>query len=133
MTTVADFVLARLREWGIHRIYGYPQDGINAFLGALDRTDAGPEFIQARHEGMAAAMASGHTKFTGELGCCVRRRHGSAPPRDQAGTGRAQRPALRYLGSPHVDARRSRSCQAQPVPAPYPDRPVLTPARSSGS
>jgi thiamine pyrophosphate-dependent acetolactate synthase large subunit-like protein len=25
---VADFVLERLREWGVHRIYGYPGDGI---------------------------------------------------------------------------------------------------------
>lgn len=65
MTTVADYVLARLREWGIHRVYGYPGDGINAFLGALDRSEAGPEFIRARHEEMAAFMASGHAKFTG--------------------------------------------------------------------
>ena len=33
----ADFLLARLREWGIHRIYGYPGDGINAILGAFNR------------------------------------------------------------------------------------------------
>src|SRR5438309_1118775 len=47
---VADFILKRLREWGVHRIYGYPGDGINGFLGALDRADPDPEFIQARHE-----------------------------------------------------------------------------------
>src|ERR671936_826673 len=35
-TLVADFVLKRLTEWGIHRIYGYPGDGINGFPGALD-------------------------------------------------------------------------------------------------
>ena len=65
---VADFVLNRLTEWGVHRIYGYPGDGINAFLGALDRADGDPEFIQARHEEMAAFMACGHAKFTGEVG-----------------------------------------------------------------
>src|SRR5437879_13079892 len=68
---VADFILKRLREWGVHRIYGYPGDGINGFLGALDRADPDPEFIQARHEEMAAFMACGHAKFTDEVGVCM--------------------------------------------------------------
>ena len=68
---VADFILKRLREWGVHRIYGYPGDGINGFLGALDRADGDPEFIQARHEEMAAFMACGHAKFTDEVGVCM--------------------------------------------------------------
>ena len=68
---VADFFLKRLREWDVHRIYGYPGDGINAFLGALDRADGDPEFIQARHEEMAAFMACGHAKYTGEVGVCM--------------------------------------------------------------
>jgi pyruvate dehydrogenase (quinone) len=68
---VSDFVLERLTEWGIHRIYGYPGDGINGFLGALDRADGDPEFIQARHEEMAAFMACGHAKYTGEVGVCL--------------------------------------------------------------
>src|SRR5438309_5617090 len=68
---VADYVLERLREWGIHRLFGYPGDGINGFLGALDRADGDPEFIQARHEEMAAFMACGHAKFTDEIGVCI--------------------------------------------------------------
>jgi pyruvate dehydrogenase (quinone) len=68
---VADYILKRLRGWGIHRIYGYPGDGINGFLGALDRADGDPEFIQARHEEMAAFMACGHAKFTDEVGVCM--------------------------------------------------------------
>jgi pyruvate dehydrogenase (quinone) len=68
---VADYVLKRLREWGVHRLYGYPGDGINGFLGALDRAGGDPEFIQARHEEMAAFMACGHAKFTGEVGVCI--------------------------------------------------------------
>jgi pyruvate dehydrogenase (quinone) len=67
----ADFMLDRLRNWGIHRIFGYPGDGINAFLGALDRANGDPELIQPRHEEMAAFMATGHAKFTGEIGCCM--------------------------------------------------------------
>ncbi len=67
---VADFVLSRLRAWGIGRIYGYPGDGINGFLGALSRAE-GLHFVQARHEEEAAFMACAHGKFTGELGVCL--------------------------------------------------------------
>jgi len=69
--TVADFMLERLSEWGVERIYGYPGDGINATLGALDRHDEEIEFIQARHEEMAAFMACGHAKWTDEVGVCL--------------------------------------------------------------
>ena len=68
---VADYILERLRAWGVHRLYGYPGDGINALLGALDRAEGDPELIQARHEEMAAFMACGHAKFTGEVGVCI--------------------------------------------------------------
>lgn len=71
MPKTADFILDRLRQWGIHRIYGYPGDGILSFLGALDRAGGDPELIQPRHEEMGAFMATGHAKFTGEIGCCM--------------------------------------------------------------
>ena len=76
---VADFLLRRLREWGVHRIYGYPGDGINGILGAFDRAGSDPELIQVRHEEMAAFMACGHAKFTGEVGVCLAT---SGPGRD---------------------------------------------------
>ncbi|HJU22852.1 MAG TPA: thiamine pyrophosphate-binding protein, partial [Casimicrobiaceae bacterium] len=69
--TVSDFLLERLAEWGIKRIYGFPGDGINGILGALNRTDESFEFIQVRHEEMAAFMACGHAKFTGQVGVCL--------------------------------------------------------------
>src|SRR4026208_636898 len=69
--TVSDFLLARPREWGVHRIFGYPGDGINAILGALQEAKGDPELIQVRHEEMAAFMACGHAKFTGEVGVCL--------------------------------------------------------------
>jgi len=71
MATVADFIVERLYEWGVRRIYGYPGDGINGMFGALARAAGKIEFIQARHEEMAAFMASAHAKFTGELGVCI--------------------------------------------------------------
>src|SRR5436305_8525379 len=69
--SVADQLLERLREWGVRRIYGYPGDGINAILVALDAAGNDPELIQVRHEEMAAFMACAHAKFTGQLGVCM--------------------------------------------------------------
>src|SRR5690348_5936366 len=73
--TVGDFIVQRLKEWGITRIYGYPGDGINGVFAALrkagDGKDGGPRFIQARHEELAAFMACAHAKFTGEIGVCI--------------------------------------------------------------
>lgn len=68
--TVGDFLVERLNQWGVTRIYGYPGDGINGVFGALRRSGK-IEFIQCRHEEMAAFMASAHAKFTGELGVCI--------------------------------------------------------------
>jgi pyruvate dehydrogenase (quinone) len=69
--SVGDFFIERLYQWGVRRIYGYPGDGINGVFGALQRAEDKIEFIQCRHEEMAAFMASAHAKFTGELGVCI--------------------------------------------------------------
>jgi pyruvate dehydrogenase (quinone) len=69
--TVSDFLLRRLSEWGVKRIYGYPGDGINGILGALDRASDKIKFVQSRHEEMSAFMACGHAKYTGEIGVCL--------------------------------------------------------------
>jgi pyruvate dehydrogenase (quinone) len=68
---VADFLVKRLHQWGVRRIYGYPGDGINGIMGALQRAQGRVEFVQVRHEEMAAFMACGHAKFTGEVGVCL--------------------------------------------------------------
>jgi pyruvate dehydrogenase (quinone) len=53
--TVADFLLKRLAAWGVHRVYGYPGDGINGIMGAFGRTEEDLEYVQTRHEEMAAS------------------------------------------------------------------------------
>ncbi|MET0400774.1 MAG: thiamine pyrophosphate-requiring protein [Cystobacter sp.] len=68
--TVSDYLLYRLGQWGVRRIYGYPGDGINGVMGAL-RRNAEFQFIQSRHEEMSAFMACAHAKFTGEVGVCM--------------------------------------------------------------
>lgn len=68
---VADVVLARLREWGVEHVFGYPGDGINGLLAAWGRAGNQPRFLQARHEEMAAFEAVGYAKFSGKVGVCV--------------------------------------------------------------
>jgi len=69
--TVGDFLVERLHAWGVRRLFGYPGDGINGVFGALNRAGRRIEFIQVRHEEMAAFMACAYAKFTGELGVCI--------------------------------------------------------------
>ncbi|HEY7049711.1 MAG TPA: thiamine pyrophosphate-requiring protein [Jatrophihabitantaceae bacterium] len=69
--TVADVVLSRLREWGIREVFAYPGDGINGLLAAWGRADNDPQFVQARHEEMAAFEAVGFAKFSGRVGVCA--------------------------------------------------------------
>jgi len=66
----ADFLVERLKAWGVKRIFGYSGDGINGVIGALQR-DGCIDFIQPRHEEMGAFMAVGYAKFSGELGVCL--------------------------------------------------------------
>lgn len=68
---VSDFFWQRLSEWGVKRVFGYPGDGINGLVGALARTGDQFDFVQARHEELAAFMATAHAKYTGELGVCL--------------------------------------------------------------
>src|SRR5881296_3541847 len=69
--TTSDFLIRRISEWGLKRIYGYPGDGINGIIGAIDRANGAIEYVQVRHEEMAAFMACAHAKFTGEVGICL--------------------------------------------------------------
>jgi pyruvate dehydrogenase (quinone) len=76
--TVSDFLIERLHEWGVRRIFGYPGDGINGIIAAIDAHQKAHaqaadaiDFIQVRHEEQAALMACAHAKFTGELGVCL--------------------------------------------------------------
>ena len=69
--TVADFLLERLRTWGVDHVFGYAGDGINGILAAWGRAGNKPKFVQARHEEMAAFEAVGYAKFTGRVGVCM--------------------------------------------------------------
>jgi len=69
--TVGDYVVQRLREWGVEQVFAYPGDGINGIVTAFGRADNQPRFVQARHEEMAAFAAVGYAKFSGRVGVCL--------------------------------------------------------------
>jgi pyruvate dehydrogenase (quinone) len=68
---VAQFMLERLCDWGVKRIYGYPGDGINGLLGAFHEVGDRVEFVQTSHEELAAFAACAHAKLTDEVGVCM--------------------------------------------------------------
>src|ERR671925_797864 len=68
---VSVHMLRRLHQWGVDRIYGYPGDGINGLVGAFHEVGDEIEFVQTRHEELAAFMACAHAKLTGEVGVCM--------------------------------------------------------------
>ncbi|MDX6328507.1 MAG: hypothetical protein QOI83_890 [Streptomycetaceae bacterium] len=68
---VSDYILQRLQEWGVEHVFGYAGDGINGLLAAWGRAENKPQFIQARHEEMAAFEAVGYAKFSGRVGVCA--------------------------------------------------------------
>ena len=70
-TNVSDFLIQRLNEWNIRRIYGFPGDGINGIIGAIGRAKDKVDYVQVRHEELSAFMACAHSKFTGEVGVCL--------------------------------------------------------------
>jgi len=70
-TTVADYLLSRLGEWGVDKVFGFPGDGINGILAAFGKAGNWPKFIQARHEEMAAFEAVGYAKFDGHPAVCM--------------------------------------------------------------
>ncbi|MFI6808703.1 thiamine pyrophosphate-requiring protein [Streptomyces luteogriseus] len=68
---VSDHILERLRAWEVEHVFAYPGDGINGLLAAWGRADDKPQFVQARHEEMAAFEAVGYAKFSGKVGVCA--------------------------------------------------------------
>jgi pyruvate dehydrogenase (quinone) len=70
-TTVADGIVDRLVDWGVERVFGYAGDGVDPILAALRRQEGRVELVTARHEEMAAFMATGHAKYSGGVGVCL--------------------------------------------------------------
>ena len=71
-TTVGTFMLQRLAEWGVERIYGYPGDGINGHpRRASTRSSDGSSSSRSATRRSPSFAACAHAKFTGEVGVCM--------------------------------------------------------------
>jgi pyruvate dehydrogenase (quinone) len=68
--TASTFMLRRLEEWGVRRVFAYPGDGSNGLDLAFAEVP-GLEFVQTRHEEIASFAACAHAKLTGEVGVCL--------------------------------------------------------------
>jgi pyruvate dehydrogenase (quinone) len=74
MATVSDFVIQRVKEWGVSRVFAFPGDGIGEFDGALgkaERDGDGLKYVRPTHEEICSLMATAHAKFAGEIGVCI--------------------------------------------------------------
>jgi pyruvate dehydrogenase (quinone) len=69
-STVAEAMVATLKESGIRRVYGIPGDSLNGFTDALCR-DGGITWEHVRHEEAAALAAAAEAALTGELAVCA--------------------------------------------------------------
>lgn len=74
MATVSDFIIQRVKDWGVSRVFAFPGDGIGEFDGALgkaERAGEGLSYVRPTHEEICSLMATAHAKFTGEVGVCI--------------------------------------------------------------
>ena len=69
-STVADVMVATLKESGVRRIYGIPGDSLNGFTDALRRA-GGIAWEHVRNEEAAAFAAAAEAALTGELAVCA--------------------------------------------------------------
>ncbi|MBA8795038.1 pyruvate dehydrogenase (quinone) [Friedmanniella endophytica] len=69
---VAEHLVDRLHQWGVHRVYGYPGDGIGGVLAAVAARADDVAFVQVRHEETAGFAATADVKYGGSpIGCCA--------------------------------------------------------------
>jgi thiamine pyrophosphate-dependent acetolactate synthase large subunit-like protein len=65
-TSVADFLLARLREWEVDRVFGYPGDGINGLRAAWGKAGNKPVFVRipdVSYAGFAKSIGLGSDRI----------------------------------------------------------------------
>lgn len=66
----ADLLVARLAQFGVRHLFGYPGGQLTPLYDALYR-HAGIRHLLARHEQAAAFMADGYARTTGGPGVCL--------------------------------------------------------------
>src|SRR6201999_340196 len=69
-STVADVMVASLKQSGVRRVYGLPGDSLNGFTDAI-RRDGDVAWAHVRHEEAAAFAAAAEATLTGDLAVCA--------------------------------------------------------------
>jgi len=68
--TVSDVLIEQMAEWGIRYIFGIPGTSSLGLVDAIRKNEK-LEYIQVRHEQIAAFMASAYGKLTGHIAACL--------------------------------------------------------------
>jgi pyruvate oxidase len=68
--TVSDILVAQIAEWGVRYVFGVPGTSTLGVLDAL-RKNSKIQYLQVRHEEVAAFMASAYGKLTGNVAACL--------------------------------------------------------------
>ncbi len=68
--TIADLVVAAIKQAGVKRVYGLAGDSLNALTEAI-RNDKEIDWIHVRHEEVAAFAAGAEAHLTGSLAVCA--------------------------------------------------------------
>ena len=74
MANVSDYIVQRIQEWGVDLVFGYPGDGINGVVGAIDRSDGVVRFVQVAHEELGSFGACAYAKYHDDpdaVGVCL--------------------------------------------------------------
>jgi hypothetical protein len=110
----SDFFVERLYEWGVRTIFGYPGDGINGVLGALNRAEAQDRIHPGAARGNGGLHGLGPRQVHRRAGRLpVDRRPRRGPPGDRP---------VRRQARPHAGAGDLRPGRAAPRAAPTTSR-----------
>ena len=67
--TVGDFIVQRLRDWGVKQVFAYPGDGINGIVAAFGKADNDRGSCRRGTRRWPRSRAVGYAKFTGRWAC----------------------------------------------------------------
>jgi len=74
--TVSDYLVERLIDVGVERIYAVVGDSLNPVTDSVRRSDGQLDWVHVRHEEAGAFAAGAEAQITGNLAVCA----GSAGP-----------------------------------------------------
>jgi pyruvate oxidase len=68
--TVSEVIIDQITEWGVRYVFGVPGTSTLGIVDAIQKSNK-IDYIQVRHEEVAAFMASAYGKLTGNISACL--------------------------------------------------------------